>query len=131
MKIITENEYVTLKVYPQQGIIHHEFHQHIYGEPFRDAMLRGADAFIAHGCHKWLSDDRRNSAIPQADIQWGTEHWEPKIMAAGWQYWAICLPEKLIGQMNMRSLVNRYSNLGVNVQLFSDPDAALTWLESQ
>jgi hypothetical protein len=131
MTIILDNQYATLQVYPDIKIICHKVHKFIYGEAFRELMTKGADAFEKYKCIKWLSDDRGNSALRQEDIDWGNQNWEPRIMKAGWKYWALILPEKVVGQMNMKKLIDRYSQLGVNVKVFSDPEEAMKWLEQQ
>ena len=64
MSLITilDNEYVTLWYHPDKQIIHHQFHKFLYGQAFRDAMNAGTEAMKKYGAHKWLSDDRKNSA---------------------------------------------------------------------
>lgn len=131
MDTIVDNEFVTVWVYPDKKIVHHKFHKFIYGETFREALTKGADVFEKHRCSKWLSDDRGNSALLAEDTEWGEIHWEPRIMKAGWKHWALILPEKVVGQMNMKRLVKRYSDLGVNAKVFSDPKEAMKWLEQQ
>lgn len=131
MKTIIENQYATLQVYPEKRIIHHQIHKFIYGDAFRELMTKGADAFEVYKCTKWLSDDRGNSALRTDDIEWGQEVWEPRIMKAGWKHWALVLPEKILGQMNMKRIVDRYNQIGVNVRTFSDPELAMKWLEQQ
>ncbi len=131
METIVNNEFVTVWVYPDKKIVRHKFHRFIYGEKFRRALMEGAEAFAKHHCSKWLSDDRENSALLPEDLEWGQLEWEPKIMAAGWKHWALILPEKVVGQMNMKRLVKRYSDLGVNAEVFTDPTEAMAWLERQ
>lgn len=41
------------------------------------------------------------------------------------------MPEAIIGQMNMKRFIKMYSDRGVTVRAFTDPDEALKWLESQ
>lgn len=52
-------------------------------------------------------------------------------MKAGWKYWALILPEKVIGQLYMKRLVERGDQQGITVQLFSDPAKAMAWLGRQ
>lgn len=131
MKIIVDTPQVTLRVYPEKKIIHHEIHQFIFGETFQNLMMQGADAFEKHRCTKWLSDDRGNSAIRPEDVEWAQATWEPRIMRAGWKHWALVLPKKVVGQMSMRKIVERYGQQGVKVEIFSDPQQAMAWLERQ
>lgn len=131
MEVLIDNDKATLKVYPEKGIVHHKIKDFIYGDDFRDLMMTGAEAMEEHDCTKWLSDDRGSSALRDEDEKWGQEVWEPRILEAGWEHWALVLPEKTIGKMNMEELSERYSELGVNVKTFTDSEEALEWLEEQ
>lgn len=128
---IIDNDYLNLWVYPDKKIVHHQFHKFIYGQPFRDGLMAGAAAMQKHGIHKWLSDDRKNSAVPAEDLEWSQQVWVPQVMQAGWEYWAVVLPERAVGQMNMKRHIQTFKEMGVTVQVFDDPEAAMHWLESQ
>jgi hypothetical protein len=41
------------------------------------------------------------------------------------------MPENVLGQMNMNRFIKMYGDMGITVQIFSDPDKALNWLKSQ
>jgi hypothetical protein len=131
MKTILENEFATVKVYPEKKIIHHQFHKFVFGDAFKEVMLKAANAFQANRCTKWLSDDRGNSSLLKADTDWAYAVWEPKVLASGWKYWAMILPQKLIGQMNIKQISARYVEKGINFKVFSEPSEALAWLEKQ
>lgn len=131
MQTVIETEFATLKYYPEKRIVHHEIKKFLFGDNFRNFMLKAADVFVQHKCTKWLSDDRGNSALKQDDLEWAHANWEPKIFKSGWKFWAIILPEKVIGQMNMKKIIERYQSMGVKVNVFSDPILAMAWLEKQ
>jgi hypothetical protein len=129
---IFENEKMTVWVYPTRGIIHHQIHQYASGASFRQALDTGIEAMIKYGGYGWLSDDRLNGALQPADLEWAERSWFPKTVAAGWKYWALLPPRQVIGQMNIRRHIQLYKELGISVEVFpEDPDAALSWLESQ
>jgi hypothetical protein len=128
---IIDNEFATLWFHPETKIVHHQFHKPIGGQSFRDVLDKGLEAFQEANAQKWLSDDRGNSALSPEDSDWGINNWAPRVIAAGWKYWAIVMPEKVIGQMNMQRFMKIYSEQGVSVRVFSDPDEAMQWLESQ
>ncbi len=130
-EIIIDNEYASLWYYPEQKIVHHKFHQFIHGDKFREVLMKGADLFEQKGCVKWLSDDRNNSALRAEDIEWGNQNWTPRVINAGWKYWALMMPDKVLGKMNMRPLIDQYLKQGVNVEVFDDVDEALKWLASR
>ena len=133
MSLITilDNEYVTLWYHPDKQIIHHQFHKFLYGQAFRDAMNAGTEAMKKYGVHKWLSDDRKNSALPKNDLEWGRTEWFPRTVLSGWKYWAIVLPENIFGQMNMEREAKVNSEKGIITKKFSDLDEAMAWLEKQ
>jgi hypothetical protein len=127
---LLDNEYVTLLFHPEKKIIHHEFKKFIFGDSFRQVLLTGLDAMKKNGATKWLSDDRANSALPREDGEWALSVWTPQVVAAGWKYWAIVLPEKAIGQMSMKKFMEENSKRGVMTRGFPTSQAALKWLES-
>jgi hypothetical protein len=130
-EIIIDNEYASLWFYPEHKIVHHKFHQFIHGDKFREVLMKGADLFEQKGCKKWLSDDRNNSALRAEDIEWGNQNWAPRVLNAGWKYWALMMPDKVLGKMNMRPLIDQYLEQGVKVEIFDDVDEALKWLSGK
>jgi hypothetical protein len=128
---ILDNEHATLWYHPETKIVHHQYHQPISGESFREVLTKGAEAFEEYGAFKWLSDDRANTAIPPEDGDWAENVWVPRVLAAGWKYWAIVMPAKIIGQMNMQFFQKQNQERGVTVQVFSDPTEAMHWLSTQ
>lgn len=127
---ILDNEFATLWYYPQLNVVHHRFHQFIYGENFRKVLMQGADFFEKNSCVKWLSDDRKNSALPPEDAEWAVREWNPRVMRSGWKYWAMILPDKTVGKMNMKRLLSTYENKNLQIELFEDEQSALVWLSS-
>lgn len=127
---LLETDYATLWYYPEAKIVHHAFHKYIYGAQFRAVMRRGLDHFQEQRLTKWLSDDRRNSALPQADLDWSLEEWFPGMLEAGWKYWAVVLPENAVGRQNMERVINTYEERGLTIKTFSEPNEALEWLQS-
>ena len=78
-----------------------------------------------------MSDDRSYAALPKEDLEWGVSHWGPKAVAAGWRYWAIVMPESVLGKMSHQHIIDIYGEMGVTVKVFSDPDEAMAWLKEQ
>ncbi len=127
---IFENDYATLWYHPEKKIVHHQFHKYIYGAEFREILNKGIEAMEQYGAQKWLSDDRNNSSLTKDDTDWSLTDWTPRVMKAGWKYWAIVLPKKVVGQVTMKRFADMYNEKGITVRLFSEPDEALAWLES-
>ncbi len=126
--VAIENEFATVQVHPEHGIVHHRFKKFIYGERFREALMAGVELMETHGATKWLSDDRNNGALNAADSEWSMTAWSDRALRAGWRSWAVVLPEVVVGQMNMRRFVQLHKSNGVEVRVFTDPDLAMAWL---
>jgi hypothetical protein len=130
-KVLLDNEWVTIWYHGDTKIIHHQFHQYIYGEKFRECLNTGTEMMKKHGAKKWLSDDRNNAAMSKEDMAWTETDWYPRTIAAGWKFWAIVLPKNIIGKMNMDYIIKRAAAEGLTIRPFTDPDEAMEWLESQ
>lgn len=128
---ILDNDFATIWCYPEKRIIHHQLHRYFFGETFREILMAGLEAFENNACIKWLSDDRNYGAILPDDKKWGDEVWRPRVLAAGWKFWAMVLPEKVTGQMNIKKMVDEYKELGLVTRVVSDPKVAMNWLLSQ
>jgi hypothetical protein len=130
LEIVLDNETARLCYDPRHKIVQHEFRSFVHGRALRDVLEKGLEIFKARGAYKWLSDDRGNGPVTTADGEWALNDWAPRVIAAGWKYWGVVLPQKVLGQMNMRRWIETYSKLGVLAQVFEDPDAARTWLKA-
>jgi hypothetical protein len=128
---LIDTEAAALWYHPQWKIVHHELRRFVHGREFRDVLEKGLELFLKHGASKWLSDDRGNGPLTKADEQWALGDWAPRVMAAGWKHWAVVLPEKVLGQMNMKRWIETYAKQGITARAFSEPDEALKWLIEQ
>jgi hypothetical protein len=127
---VFENEFAALYYHPEKKVVHHKIKKYVHGNELRDILDKGYDLVKKNGSKKWLSDDRNNNALTKEDELWAKNDWFPRVLKAGWKYWAIVMPEKIVGQMNMKDFKDNYSKAGVVVDVFTDPDVALKWLES-
>ncbi len=127
---ILDTPYATLWYYPEFEVIHHQFHKYIHGDELRDVLSQGLALFQERGAQKWLSDDRKNSALPQEDIDWAQQYWLSPMIASGWKYWAAIMPDSPVGKANMKRVINAYASQGIRVEIFELPEEALEWLES-
>lgn len=108
-----------------------KIHQPVVKEPFRELLTKGAELFEERHADKWLSDDRGNSALHPDDSKWAIEEWSPRVIKAGWKYWAIVMPDAALGKLNMKRFIVMYRDLGVEVDVFGTPEEALAWLKSR
>jgi len=130
-EVVLDNEFVTIWYHHDKKVVHHQFHKFTCAKDLQDALSQGAAILEKNGARKWLSDDRKNTVIGKEDMEWTATVWRPRVIKAGWKYWALVLPEKIVGQMVMKRIVKEYADTGVTVKLFSDPDEAMKWLETQ
>ena len=129
-KVIIDTEYVSLCFYPESGIVHHTIHQYLPEGVMEELLTTGAEYLEKHNGTKWLSDDRGNTVVRPADAEWGLGVWLPRVLLAGFKYWAVVMPAKAIGKMQMRTLITELAGRGVTVQAFDKLDPAMKWLES-
>jgi hypothetical protein len=127
---IVEVPALTLWYYPDTRIIHHEVAKYPGAETLESALQKGLELIRNRGASKWLSDDRRSGALPKSHHEWALNVWGPDAAAAGWKYWAVVPPTEMIGTKNIGRLIEIYGSLGVKVQSFRDPKAAMDWLVS-
>jgi hypothetical protein len=128
---IVDNPYVTLWYHPDKKIVHHQIHKFVTGNDFRTFLLAGTEVLRKNLARKWLSDDRANMVLGKADLDWSQAQWAPQTAQAGWRYWAIVKPEKVLATVAMEQLVTKYATLGVSASFFANPRDAMTWLERQ
>lgn len=128
---ILDTPFVTLWYHADKKIIHHQVHKFIFGKEFRDFLMAGTEAMKKNKAKKWLSDDSALTVLPNDDMEWGRTTWFPQTVQAGWKYWAIVQPEKTLGQIGIKQLVEQYAAGGITAKFFSDPDEAMKWLEAQ
>jgi hypothetical protein len=130
-EVVLENEYITVWYHNSTKIVHHQIHKFIEGNELQIAFDAGAAVLEKNEAKKWLSDDRKLPVMKPEDLQWTSTVWRPRVIKAGWKYWAIIHSEKSVGKMVMNKIIKAYADLGVTLQIFTDPDEALKWLESQ
>ena len=108
---IIESPYATLWYHPGPGIVHHQIHKFISGQAFRDLLLTGLEVLQKNRAQKWLSDDRANAVLRPEDVDWSHQFWFPQTVQAGWKYWAIVQPDKVVGQVTMKGLASEYGRI--------------------
>lgn len=127
---VISNDYATLVYYTDKKIVHHTFHKPIAGEEFRRVLNTGADLLQQHGADKWLSDDRGIGPLSPEDTEWSKTNWFPRSVQAGWKYWALVVPENIYAQLNLKEFTDSYSQQGLRIMVFVDPEAAMKWLNT-
>ena len=127
---IIDDEKRRLVFYRESKVVHHTIKAPLHGNDFRDLLSRGADCLERNNAAKWLSDDRANEPLSTDDNAWADSIWVPRVMRAGFKYWAIVVPKSATGSLQMRRLSNEFSDRGVEVKVLSTLESAMTWLKS-
>ncbi|MFZ5440293.1 MAG: hypothetical protein ACOZQL_09810 [Myxococcota bacterium] len=126
-RIILDTDSAILR-HHSDGIIHHEFKKRVTGKAFREVLEEGLAQMIRTRATKWLSDDRRHTVLDDEDEKWARAEWFPKVVAAGWKYWAVVNPEKAVGQMQTARHAKFFELGGIKVATFATPEQAFEWL---
>ena len=129
---VVETEVYKAWCYPQRGLIHHQWLKHCKGEPFRDAMSRGLEAFEQYGCSKWLSDDQLYSGpMDSDDWTWGVVNFTEPAIKAGWKHSAMVMSPATFAAISTTALVDFFQTRGVEAAFFADFNEAKTWIFSK
>ena len=68
---------------------------------FEKILTTGAEYLEEHGAQKWLSDDRNSVVIAEEDVHWGETVWAPRVIEAGFRYWAVVTPATAVAAEQM------------------------------
>jgi hypothetical protein len=126
-----ETEQVVLWYYPQLKLVHHKMLQVPDSASFRELLNKGADVVEHFKVTRWLSDDRANTTLPEADKEWADREWLPRVIRAGFKYWAIVLPTSAIGKLNMRRIATHHAGQGVTSLMTDTFEEAFDWIVKQ
>ncbi|HOV14394.1 MAG TPA: hypothetical protein PK771_08935 [Spirochaetota bacterium] len=127
---VIDNEKMSLWFHEESKIIHHKIKNVLNTKEFEDLLSKGADYIEKYKAKKWLSDDRDNIVISQEANEWGDKVWAPRVIKAGFSYWAVVVPIKAMGKLQMSMFIKEYKKRGVTVEIFDDVDHAIKWLEN-
>ncbi len=130
-EVILQNEHITLWYYPDLAIVHHQMVQAPSSQEFRELLDKGASTLERYRAVKWMSDDRGNTLLRPDDEAWAQKEWLPRVLRAGFKFWAIVLPAAAIGKLNMQRLANDHLRYGIQSRIESMPGPAFDWLKAQ
>ena len=130
-QLILENEHVTLWYYPGLKIVHHQMVEPPTSEEFKELLIKGTETLERFGAIKWLSDDLGNNLLKPQDEEWAQREWLPRVLRAGFKFWAIVLPNAAIGKLNMQRLATLHTQFGIVSRVETMPSPAFEWLKVQ
>ena len=128
---IFDNEYIAMWYHTDTKIVHHHYYPQLNSHFLRAGLDRGIELMKEHGATKWLSDNREVEPHSAEDTEWINSNWLPRVINAGWKYWALVVPSTVVAQMNMNEFVESFYDQGIRVMVFTDPDKAMHWLETR
>jgi hypothetical protein len=118
--LILETPYVKLVFHQADRIVHHELLQRSGGEELQRALITGLSVLQKFKAERWLSDDRQNPVLAEADEQWLQEVWFPAAERSGCRSCAIVSLHK---EQKRPPVQGR-----MTVATFTDPVLAFRWL---
>ena len=127
---IMEDEFAGLWYHPDSNVVHHEIRGFLPRGFFPKILTTGADCLEEHRAQKWLSDDRSSVIIAEEDVRWTAAVWAPRVIEAGFRYWAVVTPASEVAAAQMAGCVEVYRKQGVTVEQFKKAGDALAWLDS-
>jgi hypothetical protein len=131
-EVIMENEFICLSFHPEKKVIHHEVKTgFVPGEVFKNSLIRGNEVLKLKRATRWFSDNRKSGPVDHAVEEWINTVWVDTAVKAGWKYWALILPATAVGKMNMQRFAKSFASKGAEVQVFTDPDVGMKWLEER
>ena len=129
-KTVFESDSMPIHYYPDKKILIQETLKFTTTEERRKALGEGLSIIERDHVTKWLTNNKSGSAIPQEDVDWGINEWFPKATRAGLKYWAVILPEKAVGKLSGKKMVDALVERGVTVKTFGTEVEAIKWLDS-
>ena len=126
---IFDSDSMAILYYPDKKILVQETLKFTTTEERRKALEAGLKMIEQDRVTKWLTNNKSGSAIPQEDIDWGINEWFPRAIKAGLQYWAVILPEKAVGKLSGKKMVDALVERGITVKTFRTEEDAVKWLD--
>lgn len=126
---VFDSDSMAILYYPDKKILVQETLRFTTTEDRRKALEAGLEVIEKDRVTKWLTNNKSGSAIPQEDIDWGINEWFPRAIRAGLQYWAVILPEKAVGKLSGKKMMDALVERGVTVKTFQTEEDAVTWLD--
>lgn len=136
--VVFENELGMVRYHEvpgRSGIVHHEVRGALSDVPFQQLLLEGLNTLEAKHATKWLSDDRLVTSFDfdPAAHPWSDLVWWPRMIEAGWKYWAILGPREPAGTGKTAFQLSSFAMRGavasgLTVRFFTEFDAAMAWL---
>lgn len=139
-QIVHENELIHVELDKDRSILKHTWLKKPSSQEFRSTLLKVLDIYRNHQPGfdnlKWLADTVKLGELTIADEEWLEDVWDPLIFReAGVKAHAVILGADIFADYPMEmfklSSIQKNSELGVELEVFSDEDKAYKWLEKR
>jgi len=126
------NDYCDLLFHEEEKIVHHIYKPPMDSDHLAELLSAGTDLMEKYGAVKWLSDNRLlANAFSDEVATWVNNVWLPRTIKAGWKFWAMVVPESLIGQADHVKYVESFYDKGIWVTVYTDLESAMDWIVSR
>jgi hypothetical protein len=131
-----QDEFIRVEVDEQCKYIYVEWLKAPDTENFRESFQLAGTISLAHKCEYWLSDARQIPYLDFANQNWVLRAMKPLLMISSLKKFARLSSKESIGLMDVHRIYNTISetegnNLFVQLESFSNKEAALDWLFSE
>jgi hypothetical protein len=98
------------------------------GEMYREPNNKVIELLQEKKAHKLLTDALLADITENADMEWLTNDWVPRVMKTGLRWMAVVMPSKVIVEMQISRAGK--SRTGYESKFFEDMEQAKQWLKS-
>jgi len=113
----------------KEKIVVKTVHGYIHGEELRTVFNAGYEQMKKSRGKKWLTDNQGMRLYEPEDAEWINKDWLPRMLKAGWEYWALVEPDSNVGLLTMEKF-KFYARMGIDLHKFRNVEQALSWLIS-
>ena len=125
------DDFVEVKVLRESQILSVKFLGFVPTKDFISILEYEYELIHQHQLSKCFIDLRLIPVYGKGSTEYVRDVWFPEITALGMRYVAFVAPEATLGQMSMKSAhKDAESETAIAVKHFSDPEAAMTWLQN-
>lgn len=129
--IVHQEEALTIYWDPQARYHIARWQGFLHGEPFHAALQACVSAAGARRSTKWVADVRKYSVTTPEDQQWIIEHFFPRMVEAGVEYFAIVSPERVVAAMSAKSVIHAFKGGQLEFGYHESEKDAVAWLQTK
>ena len=130
--LVFDNAAGSLWVVPKEAYVRLYWAAQLCPAPVWQQLLEQALVHLQQrSWHKLLGDQRSLPLLAAENQAWVLLDWLPRAARAGLQYGAIVASQNVMVRLETAALLRELNRYPLTYQLFSDENAALSWLKQQ